>query len=52
MNTYNDHDEYYGVDGYFDGVPEFIKKMTSEELEEAIIKEKKKCEEMNKKNKK
>ncbi len=36
------------MDGYYDGIPEEIKKMTPDELEKAIAEEKKKCEEMNK----
>ena len=37
--------------GYYDGgIPEEIKKMSIEELNKAIEEEKKKCEEMNKKN--
>ena len=40
--------EYNGHYGYYDGVPEYIKKMTPEELEKAIEEEKKKCDEMNK----
>lgn len=40
-------DGYYG---YYDGIPEDIKKMSTEELEKAIEEEKKKCDEMNKNN--
>ena len=36
------------MDGYFDGIPEEIEIMTLEEIEEAIVKEKQKCDEMNK----
>ena len=38
--------------GYYDGIPEEIENMTIEELEEAIIKEKQKCDEMNRKQNK
>ena len=39
------------MDGYYDGIPEKIKKMTIEEIEEAIKIEEKKCEIMDKNSK-
>ena len=36
--------------GYYDGIPKEIEDMTLEEIEEAIVKEKEKCDEMNKNN--
>lgn len=36
--------------GYYDGIPKEIEDMTLEEIEEAIAKEKEKCDEMNKNN--
>lgn len=33
--------------GYYDGIPKEIRKMSLEELEEAIAKEKQLCDEMN-----
>ena len=38
------------MEGYYDGIPEEIKKMSLDELEKAIAEEKKKCDEMNKGN--
>lgn len=35
------------MDGYYDGIPEKIKMMSLEELEEAIIKEKQRCDMLN-----
>ena len=39
-------DKLVSFEGYYDGIPEEITKMTSEELEEAILEEKKKCDKM------
>ena len=36
-------------DGYYDGIPEDIKKMTPEELDRFIEAETKKCEKLNQK---
>lgn len=41
-------DEKYLPDGYYDGIPEYIRKMTLDELNKLIEEETKKCEEMNK----
>lgn len=48
-DTKNDQEKLF--DGYYDGIPKYIRDMSLEELEEAIIKEKQKCDELNKKNK-
>lgn len=36
-------------DGYYDGIPEDIQKMSPEELDKFIEEETKRCEEMNRK---
>ena len=42
-----DYGDKKNGNGYYDGIPDFIKKMSLEELESSIKEEKKRCENLN-----